>query len=88
MKEYIAAQGPKPNTGLDFWRMIIQHDIESIVMLTSLVENNKVKCHEYFPKLNGLITFANIKITCRTEETNAGYIKRVMEVEKVCYLIS
>lgn len=53
-------------------------------MLTSLVENNKVKCHEYFPKLNGQITFANIKITCKTEEvSSAGYIKRVLEVEKV-----
>lgn len=52
-------------------------------MLTSLIENNKVKCHEYFPKLNGQITFANIKITCTTEETRPTYIKRIMEVDKV-----
>lgn len=82
-REYIAAQGPKPNTGHDFWRMVLQHKCESIVMLTSLIENNKVKCHEYFPKLNGQITFANIKITCITEEKRTTYIKRIMEVDKV-----
>lgn len=52
-------------------------------MLTSLIENNKVKCHEYFPKLNGQITFDNIKITCITEEARPTYIKRIMEVDKV-----
>lgn len=51
-KEYIAAQGPKPNTCHDFWRMIIQHECEAIVMLTSLIEQDKVKCHEYFPKVS------------------------------------
>jgi protein tyrosine phosphatase len=82
-REYIAAQGPKPNTGHDFWRMAWQHKVESIVMLTSLIEDNKVKCHEYFPKLNGQITFTNIRITCISEQAHATYIKRIMEVEKV-----
>lgn len=31
--------------------MIIQHECEAIVMLTSLIEQDKVKCHEYFPKV-------------------------------------
>lgn len=82
-REYIATQGPKSNTGHDFWRMVLQHKAESIVMLTSLIENNLVKCHEYFPKLNGQITFANIKVTCRYEESQANFIKRIMDVEKV-----
>lgn len=82
-REYIAAQGPKPNTGHDFWRMVLQHKVESIVMLTSLIEDNKVKCHEYFPKLNGSITFANIRITCTCEQNYSMYIKRFMQVETV-----
>lgn len=52
-------------------------------MLTSLIEDNKVKCYEYFPKLNGQITFANIGITCKSEQTHPTYIKRIMEVSKV-----
>jgi protein tyrosine phosphatase len=82
-QEYIATQGPKPNTGHDFWRMVLQHKVESIVMLTSLIEDNKVKCHEYFPKLNGQITSNNICITCTSEQAHPTYIKRIMEVEKV-----
>jgi protein tyrosine phosphatase len=82
-KEYIAAQGPKPNTSHDFWRMVLQHKTESIVMLTSLVENNKVKCHEYFPKLNGRVTFDNIKIECINEHQHPNYVKRILAVEKV-----
>lgn len=53
-------------------------------MLTSLIENNKVKCHEYFPKLNGQITFDNMNISCTSEEdVRSNFIKRVIEVEKV-----
>lgn len=63
--------------------MVLQHRVESIVMLTSLIESNKVKCHEYFPKLNGHITFDGTKISCKSEEVHSSFIKRIMEVEKV-----
>lgn len=85
-KEYIAAQGPKPNTAHDFWRMVLQRKVESIVMLTSLVENNKVKCHEYFPKLNGRVSFDNIRIVCTSEQNHSNYVKRILEVEKVIHM--
>ncbi|KAG5674932.1 hypothetical protein PVAND_004876 [Polypedilum vanderplanki] len=81
-KEYVAAQGPKPTTSFDFWRMVLQHKCESIVMLTSLVENNKVKCHEYFPKLNGHVKFDNIQIKCVEEQKHPNYVRRILEVEK------
>jgi protein tyrosine phosphatase len=83
MREYIAAQGPKPTTSFDFWRMVLQHKCETIVMLTSLVENNKVKCHEYFPKLNGRVKFDNVRVVCVEEQKHASYIRRILEVEKV-----
>lgn len=53
-------------------------------MLTALIENGKVKCHEYFPKLNGEIKFDNIRIRCISETDLPTYVKRIMEVEKVC----
>jgi protein tyrosine phosphatase len=63
--------------------MVLQHSADSIVMLTSLIEDNKVKCHEYFPKLNGSIKIDNICVTCKSEQNHPTYIKRVMDVEKV-----
>ena len=34
--------GPKQNTVDDFWKMIWQEDVDSIVMLTNLKEGDKV----------------------------------------------
>ncbi|XP_017960654.1 phosphatidylinositol phosphatase PTPRQ [Drosophila navojoa] len=48
-KEYIATQGPKPESVMDFWRMILQHNVRVIVQVTQFREGNTIKCHEYFP---------------------------------------
>ena len=41
---YIAAQGPMPNTISDFWRMIWELRLITVVMLTKCIEAGKV-CH-------------------------------------------
>lgn len=41
-KPYIATQGPLEETVGDFWRLIWEQRCSTIVMLTNLIENDKV----------------------------------------------
>ena len=58
-KRYIAAQGPLQETIPDFWEMVWESQVPLIVMLTNECEGTKIKCHKYWPSLNGKLSFEN-----------------------------
>lgn len=55
INRYIATQGPLPNTVRDFWRMVQQESSHLIVMLTTIMERGRVKCHQYWPDNNEVL---------------------------------
>ncbi len=52
-RSYIAAQAPLANTVADFWRMVHEHNIMIVIMLTRLEEDDKVKAMRYWPSKPG-----------------------------------
>ncbi|XP_053308162.1 receptor-type tyrosine-protein phosphatase H isoform X4 [Spea bombifrons] len=66
-KEFIATQGPLDNTTADFWRMIWEHHVSTIVMLTNCVENGRVKCEHYWPLDYTPCTYGDITVTVSSE---------------------
>nr|CAD7266764.1 unnamed protein product [Timema shepardi] len=60
---YIASQGPLPHTVNDFWRMVVEWDVQVIVMACSVEEAGKHKCEKYWvDHENEEKEFGNVKI--------------------------
>ncbi|XP_056002134.1 receptor-type tyrosine-protein phosphatase U-like isoform X2 [Ostrea edulis] len=80
-REYIACQGPKPTTVKDFWRMIWQEQVTTVVMLTGITEGRKRKCEQYWPNRGRTIIYGKFAVTNTQEKVYACYTIRRMEVK-------
>ncbi|MGH0133651.1 UNVERIFIED_CONTAM: hypothetical protein FKN15_073418, partial [Acipenser sinensis] len=65
-KQFIAAQGPLPGTVNDFWRMIWEQNVYTLVMLTRCNEQGRVKCEEYWPSSNPK-TYGDVTVILTSE---------------------
>ncbi|KAL1775745.1 receptor-type tyrosine-protein phosphatase O isoform X2 [Sigmodon hispidus] len=75
-QEYIATQGPLPETRNDFWKMVLQQKSHIIVMLTQCNEKRRVKCDHYWPFTEEPITYGDITVEMISEEEQDDWASR------------
>lgn len=51
---YLVSQGPLSNTFADFWKVILQHKVDTIVNLAMPVEGGKSRCYDYWNLSNNI----------------------------------
>lgn len=80
VNKYIATQGPLPNTVEDFWQMILEQNCTLIVMLTTVLEKGRPKCHMYWPNVGEVVNLLNVSIKCLKEDSDpsGSYVFREM----------
>ncbi|KAM3832740.1 receptor-type tyrosine-protein phosphatase O isoform 1-T1 [Vipera latastei] len=75
-QEYIATQGPLPETRNDFWKMVLQQKSHIIVMLTQCNEKRRVKCDHYWPFAEEPVLYGDITVEMLSEEEQADWMYR------------
>lgn len=73
---YVAAQGPLPHTCTHFWRTVWEQGVSVIIMLTTLTERGRTKCHQYWPHPPEEKNYADLKVCCHSEDCNLAYVTR------------
>ncbi|TRY74737.1 hypothetical protein TCAL_07031 [Tigriopus californicus] len=72
INRYIATQGPLSTTSADFWYMTWEAQSTLIIMLTTIVERGRVKCHKYWPDMGETLRFpGGLEVKC-TRDTQQG----------------
>ena len=80
-RRFIATQGPLEVSRNSFWKMIWEHDIELIIMVSAIKENGKQKCDQYFP-IEGTLSTQDFEITLKSiQEEFPTLTRRVFEVD-------
>ncbi|XP_023439871.2 tyrosine-protein phosphatase non-receptor type 3 isoform X4 [Dasypus novemcinctus] len=80
VNKYIATQGPLPHTCAQFWQVVWDQKLSLIVMLTTLTERGRTKCHQYWPDPPDVAEHGGFHVRCRSEDCTIAYVFREMLV--------
>ena len=79
-RAFIAAQSPfDEETVLDFWRMIYQYEVRVIVMMSNLIEDNIVKCTQYWPD-NGRVMYGHFILDLVDMQEYSAFSIRTLKI--------
>ena len=78
---YLTSTGPLSKTVVDFWRMVWQEHVHTVVMVTNIKENNKAKCHQYWPNTEDTVSFGPFTVTLSEQQMFADYTIRLLQLQ-------
>jgi len=76
VNRYIATQGPLSHTCVEYWYMVWEQECPLLIMLTTVVERGRVKCHKYWPDLDSTVMYGSLSVTCTREEKRDSFAYR------------
>ncbi|KAK2089164.1 hypothetical protein P7K49_035071 [Saguinus oedipus] len=82
-QEFIATQGPLPQTVGDFWRLVWEQQSHTLVMLTNCMEAGRVKCEHYWPLDSQPCTHGHLRVTLESEEVSENWTVRELQLLQV-----
>ncbi|XP_063302674.1 receptor-type tyrosine-protein phosphatase O isoform X2 [Pelobates fuscus] len=80
LHEYIATQGPLPETRNDFWKMLLQQKSQVVVMLTQCNEKRRIKCDHYWPFTAEPVSYGDITVEMLSEDEQSDWAYRVFRI--------
>ncbi|XP_075350264.1 tyrosine-protein phosphatase non-receptor type 3 isoform X3 [Mycteria americana] len=83
VNRYIATQGPLPHTCAHFWQVVWDHKLSLIIMLTTLTERGRTKCHQYWPDPPEVMEYGSFRVRCQSEDCTIAYVVREMVITNV-----
>ncbi|XP_070257923.1 receptor-type tyrosine-protein phosphatase H isoform X3 [Myotis yumanensis] len=79
-REFIATQGPLPQTVGDFWRLVWEQQSHTLVMLTNCMELGRVKCEHYWPLDAQPCTHGHLQVTLEGEKVMENWTVRDLKL--------
>eukprot|EP00039_Didymoeca_costata_P005445 m.81726 g.81726 ORF g.81726 m.81726 type:complete len:787 (-) comp12823_c0_seq3:2505-4865(-) len=80
---FIAAMGPLAANVVPFWRMIWKNLVNTVIMVTGIVEKGVKKCERYFPsKVGGTLQFGSFNIQVKQKTDHGHYVHSVIRITR------
>ncbi|CAD8180920.1 unnamed protein product [Paramecium octaurelia] len=67
-KQYIATQGPIPESLDDFWHMVWTNNVGVVIMLCALFDRGRIQCEKYWPSLGQKAQFGPYEVNTISQE--------------------